>query len=58
MASGNRRILSQANNGELVSYLPEEYGVARTGLGPKITTVWGHGVYTFLIWPSRSGVVR
>lgn len=44
MAGGQKRYLRRAYNGELVSYLPEEYGVARTGLGPKIHTVWGHAV--------------
>lgn len=38
------RYLRRAVNGELVSYLPEEYGVGRTGQGPKITTVWGHAI--------------
>ncbi|RLQ84210.1 hypothetical protein D9V28_08305 [Mycetocola zhadangensis] len=44
VASGQKRYLRRAYNGELVSYLPEEYGVGRTGLGPKIHTVWGHAV--------------
>ncbi|ALO65965.1 hypothetical protein AS189_04980 [Arthrobacter alpinus] len=44
VASGQKRYLKRASNGELVSYLPEEYGVGRTGLGPKIYTVWGHGI--------------
>ncbi|GGE95159.1 hypothetical protein [Mycetocola zhadangensis] len=44
LASGQKRYLRRAYNGELVSYLPEEYGVGRNGLGPKIHTVWGHAV--------------
>ena len=48
VASGQKRYLRRANNGELVSYLPEEYGVGRTGLGPKIYTVWGHAVLVTL----------
>ncbi|MGP9500826.1 hypothetical protein ACT3TS_01270 [Specibacter sp. AOP5-B1-6] len=44
VASGQKRYLRRAFNGELVSYLPEEYGVARNGLGPKIRTVWGHSI--------------
>lgn len=44
VAGGQKRYLRRAFNGELVSYLPEEYGVARNGLGPRIRTVWGHTV--------------
>lgn len=44
VAAGQKRVLRRARNGELVSYLPEEYGVGRSGLGPKIHTVWGHAV--------------
>lgn len=44
VASGQKRFLKRASTGELVSYLPEEYGVGRSGLGPKIHTVWGHGI--------------
>ncbi|WP_104110138.1 hypothetical protein [Arthrobacter sp. N199823] len=44
VAGGQKRYLRRAFNGELVSYLPEEYGVARNGLGPKIRTVWGHAI--------------
>ncbi|GAA5230579.1 hypothetical protein [Arthrobacter cryoconiti] len=44
VAGGQKRLLRRASTGELVSYLPEEYGVGRTGIGPKITTVWGHAV--------------
>lgn len=44
VAGGQKRYLRRAFTGELISYLPEEYGVARNGLGPKIRTVWGHAV--------------
>lgn len=40
VASGQKRYLRRAFNGELVSYLPEEYGVARNANGPRIRTVW------------------
>lgn len=46
VASGQKRYLVRANNGELVSYLPEEYGVWRGGQGPVIRTVWGWAVAT------------
>lgn len=44
VADGQKRYLRRSTTGELVSYLPEEYGVGRTGIGPKIHTVWGHAV--------------
>lgn len=64
VAGGQKRYLRRANNGELVSYLPEEYGVARTGLGPKIHTVWGHavlvaceiGILIILFWALGVGI--
>lgn len=40
--TGQERILSRAQNGELVSYLPEEFGNGRKGIGPKITTAGGY----------------
>lgn len=40
--SGQQRILSRGRNGELVSYLPEEFGNGRTGIGPKISTARGY----------------
>lgn len=46
VSSGQKRYLVRANNGELVSYLPEEYGVWRGGQGPVIRTVWGWAVAT------------
>lgn len=47
--TGENRVLVRAVNGELVSYTREEYGVGRTGIGPKISTRWGHLVYVLLI---------
>lgn len=47
--TGENRVLVRATNGELVSYSREEYGVGRTGIGPKISTYWGHLVYVILI---------
>lgn len=47
--TGEKRILMRAVNGELVSYSPEEYGVGRLGLGPRINTRWGHLVYVLAI---------
>ncbi|GAB3531151.1 hypothetical protein GCM10027403_01100 [Arthrobacter tecti] len=47
--TGEKRILVRAVNGELLSYTPDEYGVSRTGLGPKISTWWGHLVYVLAI---------
>lgn len=45
VASGPKRYLVRANNGELISYLPEEYGVWRgSGQGPVIRSVWGWAV--------------
>ena len=46
VASGQKRFLVRANNGKLISYLPEEYGVWRGGQGPVIQTVWGWVVLT------------
>lgn len=47
--TGENRVLVRAVNGELVSYSREEYGVGRTGIGPKISTWWGHLVYVLAI---------
>ncbi|GAB3544484.1 hypothetical protein GCM10027404_01270 [Arthrobacter tumbae] len=47
--TGEKRVLMRAINGELVSYTPEEYGVGRLGLGPRINTRWGHLVYVLAI---------
>lgn len=47
--TGENRVLVRAVNGELVSYSREEYGVGRTGIGPKISTHWGHLIYVLLI---------
>jgi hypothetical protein len=46
--TGQQRILSRAKNGELVSYLPEEYGNGRNGIGPKISTAWGYIVFVII----------
>lgn len=47
VASGQKRYLVRANDGELISYLPEEYGVWRGGgQGPVIRSVWGWAVAT------------
>lgn len=43
VASGQtERMLVRAIDGELVSYLPEEYGLARMTYGNTITSVWGN----------------
>lgn len=47
--TGEKRVLMRAVTGELVSYTPEEYGVGRLGLGPRINTRWGHLVYVLAI---------
>ncbi|WP_299167014.1 hypothetical protein [uncultured Arthrobacter sp.] len=47
--TGENRVLTRGINGELVSYTREEYGVGRTGLGPRINTRWGHLVYVVAI---------
>lgn len=47
--TGEKRVLVRAVTGELVSYTREEYGVGRTGIGPKISTWWGHLVYVIAI---------
>lgn len=47
--TGEKRVLMRAVTGELVSYTPEEYGVGRLGLGPRINTRWGHLVYVSAI---------
>lgn len=47
--TGENRVLVRAVTGELVSYTREEYGVGRTGIGPKISTWWGHLVYVLAI---------
>lgn len=41
VATGQKRYLARANNGELVSYLHEEYGVTRGHSNLVIRTVWG-----------------
>ncbi len=48
-ATGVRRILSRAQNGELVSYLPEEYGNGRKSIGPTITTARGYIVFVSIL---------
>ncbi len=47
--TGQQRILSRAKNGELVSYLPEEYGNAGRKSGPTITTARGYIVAVILV---------
>ncbi|MHA7306662.1 hypothetical protein ACX80E_15710 [Arthrobacter sp. TMN-49] len=46
VASGQKRYLARTNNGELVSYLREEYGAARGHSNLVVQTVWGWVVLT------------
>lgn len=47
--TGEKRVLVRAINGELVSYTREEYGVGRKGIGPRISTWFGHLVFVIAI---------
>lgn len=42
-AGQTERMLVRAVNGELISYLPEEYGVARMSYGGSVSSVGGYG---------------
>ncbi len=48
-AGQTERMLVRAVNGELVSYLPEEYGVARMTYGSPITSAAGNWVMAGLL---------
>lgn len=41
-STGQKRVLVRASDGELFSYSKEEYGVAKSGHGPTLHTVWGY----------------
>ncbi|GAA1343011.1 hypothetical protein [Arthrobacter roseus] len=57
VAAGDGRILARGNDAELYSYAMEEYGVLRAGPGPVMTTLWGHMVYTGLIFLGLIGYI-
>ena len=55
-AGQSERMLVRAVNGELVSYLPEEYGVARMPHGNTITSAGGNWVMAGLMIASAAGL--